>query len=96
MGAVLQQSVNGVTVALAFFSKKPRQLERNYSAIDIKLLILYLGVRYFRYILESQQNIPFTDHKPLTFCTANPSDPWPARQQRQILYTIESVFNCMV
>ena len=48
VGAVLQQSVNGVWVPLAFFSKKLRPPERKYSAFDRELLALYLGIRHFR------------------------------------------------
>ena len=48
VGAVLQQSVNGVWVPLAFLSKKLRPPERKYSAFDRELLALYLGIRHFR------------------------------------------------
>ena len=76
-------------VPLAFFSKKLRQPEKKYSAFDRELLALYLGVRHFRYFLEGRKFIAFTDHKPLTFSMAKASEPWSARQQRQLSYVSE-------
>ena len=67
IGAVLQQSVDGVMVPLAFFSKKLRPPERKYSTFDRELLALYLGIRHFHYFLEGRQFTAFTYHKPLTF-----------------------------
>lgn len=89
VGAVLQQSVNGVTVPLAFFSKKLRSPEVKYSTFDRELLALYLGVRHFRYYLEGRHFTAFTDHKPLTFSMSKHSEPWSARQQRQLTYISE-------
>ena len=89
VGAVLQQSVNGCLVPLAFFSKKLRAPERKYSAFDRELLALYLGIRHFRYFLEGRQFTAFTDHKPLTFSMSKTSEPWSSRQQRQLSYISE-------
>ena len=52
IGAVLQQSVNGCLVPLAFFSQKLRTTERKYSTFDRELLALYLSIRHFHYFLE--------------------------------------------
>ncbi len=62
VGVVLQQSVNGVVMPLAFFSKKLRAPEKKYSTFDRELLALYLGIRHVRYFLESRQFTAFTDH----------------------------------
>ena len=86
VGAVLQQSVNGVWVPLA---KKLRPPERKYIAFDCDLLALYLGIRHFRYFLEGRQFTAYTDHKPLTFCMSKTSEPWSSCQQRQLLYISE-------
>ncbi len=44
IGAVLlQQSVNGLIIPLAFFSKKLRAPEKKYSTFDRELLALNLG-----------------------------------------------------
>ena len=89
VGAVLEQFVDGAWVPLAFFSKKLRPPERKYSAFDRELLALYLSVRHFRYFLEGRKFIAFTDHKPLTFSMSKASEPWSARQQRQLSYISE-------
>ena len=89
IGAMLQQSVDGVMVPLAFFSKKLRPPKRKYSTFDRELLALYLGIRHFRYFLEGRQFTAFTDHKPLTFSMSKVSEPWSARQQRQLSYISE-------
>ena len=89
VGAVLQQSVNGCLVPLAFFSQKLRTPERKYSTFDRELLALYLGIRRFLYFLEGRQFTAFTDHKPLTFSMSKTSDPWSSRQQRQLSYISE-------
>ena len=44
VGAVLQQSVQGVWRPLVFFSKQLHPPESKYSAFDRELLALYLGV----------------------------------------------------
>lgn len=89
VGAVLQQFVNGTWEPLAFFSKKLRPPEQKYSTFDRELLALYLGIRHFRYFLEGRQFVAYTDHKPLTFCMSQASEPWSNRQQRQLSYISE-------
>ena len=86
VGAVL---VHGSWKPLGFFSKQLRPAEKKYSAFDRELLALYLGVRHFRYFLEGQSFVAYTDHKPLTFCMAKTSDPWSSRQQRHLAYISE-------
>ena len=49
--------------------------EKKYSVFNRELLVLYLGVRHFRYFLEGQQFTAYTDHKPLTFCMSKTAEP---------------------
>lgn len=84
VGAVCEQWVDGAWQPLAFFSKKLREPERKYSAFDKELLALFLATRHFRFFLEGRDFIAFVDHKPLTFAMAKVSEPWSARQQRQL------------
>ena len=48
-----------------------------------------MGIRHFRYFLEGQQFIAYTDHKLLSFCMSKISEPWSNRQQRQLAYISE-------
>ena len=89
VGAVHEQLVNGVWQPLAFFSRQLRPCERKYSTFDRELLGLYLAIRHFRFLLEARPFSVFVDHKPLTFAMAKVSEPWSARQQRQLAYISE-------
>lgn len=84
VGAVCEQWVNGAWQPLAFFSRKLRDAERKYSTFDRELLALFLATRHFRFLLEGRKFTAFVDHKPLTFAMAKVSEPWSARQQRQL------------
>lgn len=84
VGAVCEQWVGGAWQPLAFFSKQLRDAERKYSTFDRELLGLFLATRHFRFLLEGRQFTVFVDHKPLTFSMAKTSEPWSARQQRQL------------
>jgi hypothetical protein len=67
VGAVLQQRERGSPAwrLLGFFSHKLAAAQTRYSAFDWELLAIYIGIRYFRYMLEGRRFIVFTDHKPL-------------------------------
>lgn len=84
VGAVYEQLVDGHWQPLAFFSRQLRACERKYSTFDRELLSLYLAVRHFRFLLEGRPFTAFVDHKPLAFAMAKVSEPWSARQQRQL------------
>ena len=84
IGGVLEQWVNGTWQPLSFFSRQLRSNEAKYSAFDRELLAVHLGVRHFRCFLEGRVFTIFTDHKPLTFAMSKVSEPWSARQQRQL------------
>ncbi|RUS73921.1 hypothetical protein EGW08_018311 [Elysia chlorotica] len=81
VGAVLEQP--------AFFSKQLRPSETKYSTFDRELLGLYLTIRHFRFYLEGRHFTSYTDHKPLVGAMSKLSDPWSARQQRQLSYISE-------
>ena len=90
VGAVLEQNSDGSDwKPVAFFSRKFRPAEQNYSAFDRELLAAYLAIRHFRYFLEGRCFTLFTDHKPLTFAISKISDPWSPRQQRHLAYVSE-------
>ncbi len=74
---------------LGFFSRKLEPAQVKYSAFDHELLACYLGIHHFRYMLEGRQFTIFTDHKPLTFALKRSSDPWTARQCRQLAFVAE-------
>ena len=84
VGAVCEQWVAGAWQPLAFFSRKLRDNERRYSTFDRELLALFLATRHFRFLLEGRRFTAFVDHKPLTFAMAKTTEPWSARQQRQL------------
>ena len=89
VGGVHEQWVDGAWQPLAFFSRQLRPPERKYSTFDRELLALHLAIRHFRSLLEGRQFTAFVDHKPLTFAMAKVSEPWSARQQRQLSYISE-------
>ncbi len=47
------------------------------------------GIRHFRYMLDGRRFAIFTDHKPLTHDWGRVSEPWMARQSRQLSYVTE-------
>ncbi len=93
VGAVLEQCVEGQWYPLAFFSRQLRPAQRKYSAFDREHVALYLTIRHFRFYLDGRNFTAFTDHKPLTFAFAKVSDPWSARQQRQLAAISEYTTN---
>ena len=72
-----------------FFSKKLEPAQVKYSAFDRELLACFLGIRHFRYMLEGRHFTIYPDHKPLTTAINRASDPWMARQCRQLAYVAE-------
>jgi hypothetical protein len=60
-----------------------------YSAFDRELLACYLCIRHFRYMVEGRKFTIYTDHKPLTFALKRMTDPWTARQCRQLAFVAE-------
>ena len=84
VGGVLQQQTSSGWQPLSFFSRKLTPAESRYSAFDRELLAAYLAVRHFRFLLEGRVFHILTDHKPLTHALHRVTEPWSARQQRQL------------
>ena len=63
--ALLQQDDQGVPHAVAFYSRKLRDAERRYTAIDSEALAVVEGVRVFDAYLYGRRFIIYTDHRPL-------------------------------
>jgi cleavage and polyadenylation specificity factor subunit 1 len=96
VGAALQQRSNTAAPwqLLRFFSKKLDPAQAKYSAFDRELYACYAGIRHFRYMLEGRRFTIYTDHKPLTYALFRTSDPWTARQCRQLAYVAEfTIYN---
>jgi cleavage and polyadenylation specificity factor subunit 1 len=91
VGAALQQRPAAAAdwQPLGFFSKKLDPAQAKYSAFDHELYACFAGIRHFRYMLEGQKFTIYTDHKPLTYALFRTSDPWTARQCRQLSYVAE-------
>jgi hypothetical protein len=91
VGACLQQQLPGGKdrQPLGFFSKKLEAAKHKYSAFDGELFACYSGIRHFQYMLDGRHFAIFTDQKPLTYALAWVSDPWTARQSRQLSYVAE-------
>ncbi len=88
VGACLQQQLPGRRdwQPLGYFSKKLEAAQQKYSAFDRELFACYAGIGHFRYMLDGRRFAIFTDHKLLTYALARVSDPWTARQSRQLSY----------
>ncbi|GFY13116.1 retrovirus-related Pol polyprotein from transposon opus [Trichonephila clavipes] len=67
VGAVLQQLENESWKPIAFYSKKLNETQTRYSTYDRELLGIYLSVKHFKHLLEGNDFVIYTDHKPLTF-----------------------------
>lgn len=84
VGAVLQQSIDGVWCPLSYFSKKLTPAETRYSTFDRELLAIFLAIKRFRHFLEGRQFFVLTDHKPLTYALTSNSDSCLPRQARHL------------
>ena len=91
IGAALQQRSHPAAPwrPLGFFSKKLDKTQVRYSAFDRELLACVSGFRHFRHMLEGRSFSILTDHKPLTYALSRSSEPWSARQARQLSYLAE-------
>ena len=89
VGAVFQQLCSGSWQPLSFFSRKLSPQQAKYSAFDRELLAAFAAVRHWRHLLEGRSFTIFTDHRPLTTALFRVSQPWSARQQRQLSYLSE-------
>ena len=91
VGAALHQLCGDAVKPVAFFSRKLTAQQRVYSAYDRELLAMYLSVLHFKPIIEGQQLIVVTDHKPLTTAFRSLVPAKSDRQQRQLSFLTEHV-----
>jgi RNase H-like domain found in reverse transcriptase/Integrase core domain/Integrase zinc binding domain len=91
VGAALQQraALSDPWRPLGFFSKKLEPVQTRYSAFDQELWACFAGIQHFRHMLEGRRFAVYTDHKLLTQALHCTSDPWTARQCRQLAYIAE-------
>ncbi|GFT15684.1 retrovirus-related Pol polyprotein from transposon opus [Trichonephila clavipes] len=94
VGAVLQQLENEGWKPIAFYSKKLNETQTRYSTYDRELLGIYLSVKHFKQLLEGNDFVIYTDHKPLTFAFKQKNEKASPRQQRQLQYISE--FSCNI
>lgn len=85
IGAVLQQKIENKWEPLAFFSKSMSATQRRYSVYDRELLAMYTAVKHFRRLIEGENVIITTDHKPLVHALTRPaSSSDTPRRERQL------------
>ncbi|GFX42545.1 retrovirus-related Pol polyprotein from transposon opus [Trichonephila clavipes] len=94
VGAVLQQLENEGWKPIAFYSKKLNETQTRYITYDRELLGIYLSVKHFKHLLEGNDFVIYTDHKPLTFAFKQKNEKASPRQQRQLQYISE--FSCNI
>ncbi|GFV99145.1 hypothetical protein TNCV_1511181 [Trichonephila clavipes] len=93
VGAVLQQLENESWKPIAFYSKKLNETQTRYSTYDRELLGIYLSVKHFKHLLEGNNFVIYTNHKPLTFAFKQKNEKASPRQ-RQLQYISE--FSCNI
>ena len=72
IGAALHQKINEDYYTIAFFSKKLTKTQQVYSTYDRELLAAYLAVNNFKPLIEGQDVVLCTDHKPLVTAFHSP------------------------
>ena len=94
VGAALHEvSSSDKNRPLAFFSRRLRQAERNYSIFDKEMLAIYAATVKFRYLIEGRKTVVFTDHRPIacTFGRISASNNHSPRQARQLSFIAEYI-----
>lgn len=90
VGAVLQQNIDNKWKPLGYYSKKLTEAQMKYSTYDRELLGIYLAIIHFRNMVEGQELIIFTDHKPLSFAFDKiGTNRETSRRARQIMFISE-------
>ena len=82
IGCVLQQSKNGVTTPLAFWSKGLTKAQENWSVFEKELFACYASLKHFRYYLEAKDFVLLTDHRPIVTKFHNSNRASSPRQER--------------
>ena len=86
IGACLEQHTERGWQPISFFRKNLENSLQKYSTVNQDLLALYEAVRHFRYFLQVQNFIMFTDNQPLVKALHKQLDPWSTLQQRHLSY----------
>ncbi|CAB0015814.1 unnamed protein product [Nesidiocoris tenuis] len=86
IGGAIHQTKNDRLYPLAFFSRKLRPAELNYSTYDRELLSIHETIRHFSYILEGRTFSIYTDHRPLIYAFTKSSERMSPRQIRHLSY----------
>ena len=86
VGAIIQQTVAGVTQPVAFLSKSLTSAQKKWSTFDRELLAIFLAMKHFKHFLGGHPFTICTDHKPLTFMFTSNMSNATARQSRHMNY----------
>ncbi|GFX89472.1 hypothetical protein TNCV_483071 [Trichonephila clavipes] len=86
IGSVLQQFEAGNWKPISFFSKKLTDAQKNYSTYVKELLGIYHCVKKFKHLLEGQNFVIYTDHKPITYAFHQKNEKASPRQLRHLQY----------
>ncbi|GFU22682.1 hypothetical protein TNCV_762621 [Trichonephila clavipes] len=86
IGSVLQQFEAGNWKLISFFSKKLTDAQKNYSTYDRELLGIYLSDKKFKHLLERQNFVIYTDHKPITYAFHQKNEKASPRQLHHLQY----------
>lgn len=62
------------------------ETQKRYSTFDRELLAIYQSIKYFKYAIDGQNCIIYTDHKPITFAFRQKPDKASPRQLRHLDY----------
>ncbi|XP_041453694.1 uncharacterized protein K02A2.6-like [Lytechinus variegatus] len=84
LGAILTQTVNGITRPVAYASRTLSDVERRYSQTEKEALAVVWGCERFHMYLIGTEFDLLTDHKPLQFMYSPTGKP-PARVERWVL-----------
>lgn len=73
VGAVLQQDLEVGLQPIAYFSRKLRGAELNYSVHEKETLAQVLALKHWRCFLEGPRFVVETDHNPLVYLQTQPT-----------------------
>ena len=88
VGAVIQQTVAGVTQPVAFFFKSLTSAQKKWSTFDRELLAIFLAVNHFKYFLDGRPFTICTHHSPFTFMFTSNMSNATAHQSRHMNYIL--------